>query len=204
MRRRTNVQRVGDNPGFWRRATLVVAGIMVALLFAGYQRPLVSAQQPINVAVLDFSAANITQTTYAATVGHFAANDLAAQLAHVSHPQLTVVSNKSVRDAAASLGWKTADLVNFDRLAQLAQNVGANYLFVGRVQSINLPGGGGGAGTTATVQIALFDAAAKSNLGTATGNGLAGTTGGRDVAVQGALHNANAKALASLVKKLPQ
>ena len=60
-----------------------------------------------------------------------------------------------------------------------------------------------GAGLTATVQIALFDAAAKSNLGTATGNGLAGITGGRDVAVRGALHNANANALPALVAKLP-
>jgi hypothetical protein len=179
----------------------VVAGIMIALLFAGYQRPLVSAQQPINVAVLDFGTGSITQTSYAGTVSRYAADDLAAQLAHVSN--VTVISRKSVRDAAASMGWKTADLVSFDRLAQLAQNVGANYLFVGRVQSINVPGGGGGAGLTATVQIALFDAAAKSNLGTATGNGLAATTGGRDAAVRGALHNANAKALAPLKAKLP-
>ena len=202
MRRQTYFKGVGDNRGFWRKAALLLGGIMVAVLFTGYQRPLVSAQQPINVAVLDFSAANITQTTYAGTVSRYAADDLAAQLAHVSN--VTVISRKSVNDAAASLGWKMpADLVNFDRLAQLAQNVGANYLFVGRVQSINAPGGGGGAGTTATVQIALFDAAAKSNLGTAIGNGLAGTTGGRDVAVRGALHNANAKALAALKAKLP-
>jgi len=202
MRRQTYFKGVGDNRGFWRKAALLLGGIMVAVLFTGYQRPLVSAQQPINVAVLDFSAANITQTTYAATVSRYAADDLAAQLAHVSN--VTVISRKSVNDAAASLGWKMpADLVNFDRLAQLAQNVGANYLFVGRVQSINAPGGGGGAATTATVQIALFDAAAKSNLGTATGNGLAATTGGRDAAVRGALHNANAKALAALKAKLP-
>jgi hypothetical protein len=176
---------------------------MIAVLFAGYQHPLVSAGQPISVAVLDYSVPSTAAVT-GQTVSRYAADDLAAQLAHVSHPQLTVVSSKAVRDAEASLGWKMpADLANFDRLAQLAQNVGANYLFVGRIQSIIAPGGGGGAGLTATVQIAVFDAAAKNNLGSSTGNGLAGTTGGKDVAVRGALHNANAKALPALIAKLP-
>jgi len=203
MRRQTYFKGVGDNRGFWRKAALVVAGIMVALLLAGYQRPLVSAQTPISVAVLDYAVPSSAAVS-GATASRYVADDLAAQLGKVSHPQLTVISRKAVRDAEASLAWKMpADLINFGRLAQLAQNVGANYLILGQIQSVNVPGGGGGAGLTATVQIALFDAAAKSNLGTATGNGLAGTTGGRDVAVRGALHNANAKALAALKAKLP-
>jgi hypothetical protein len=61
--------------------------------------------------------------------------------------------------------WKMlADLVNFDRLAELAQKVGANYLFVGRIESLNVPSGGGAAVTT-SVRIQAFDAAAKSILG---------------------------------------
>ena len=205
MRRQTYSPRVGNNPGFWRTAALVVGGIMVAVLFAGYQHPLVSAGTPINVAVLDFAAMNPLPTVSGVDPRRYVADDLAAALSHVTNPQLTVVSRKDVRNAEASLAWKMpTDLANFDRLAQLAQNVGANYLFVGRIESINVPGGGGGAGLTATVRIAVFDASAKSNLGSATGNGLAAMTAGRDAAVRGALHNANGKALPALIAKLPQ
>ena len=202
MRRQTYVKSVRGNPGFWRKAALMFCGIMVAVLLAGYQRPLVSASQPINVAVLDYAIPSSAAVT-GQTASRYAADDLAAKLSHVSHPQLTVVSRKAVRDAEASLGWKMADLVSFDRLAQLAQNVGANYLFLGRIQSITPPGGGGGAAYGATVSITVFDAAAKNSLGSATGNGLAGATGGRDTAVRGALSNANAKALPALIAKLP-
>ena len=55
MRRQTNIQRIGNNLGFWRTAALVVGGTMIAVLFAGYQHPLVSATQPISVAVLDYA-----------------------------------------------------------------------------------------------------------------------------------------------------
>ena len=202
MRRQTYGKRVGGNPGFWRKAALVLGGIMVAVLLAGYQRPLVSAQTPINVGVLDYAIPSSAQVA-GATVARYAADDLAAQLGHVSHTQLTVLSRKSVRDAASSMGWKTADLVSFTRLAQLAKNLGANYLFVGRIESVTPPSTGS-AGVTATVRVAVFDAAASNNLGSATGNGLAAAVGGRDAAIRNAVHNANGKALAGLIPKLPQ
>jgi hypothetical protein len=208
MRRQTYSPRVGDNPGFWRTAALVVGGIMVAVLFAGYQHPLVSAGTPINVAVLDFAAMNPLPTVSGVDPRRYVADDLAAALSHVTNPQLTVVSRKDVRNAEASLAWKMpTDLANFDRLAALAQKVGANYLFVGRITSLNVPtgGGGGGAAVTASVQIEAFDAAGKSILGAwVTGNGLSGAIGAKDAAVRAALHQANAKALPALVAKLPQ
>jgi hypothetical protein len=179
----------------------VVGGIMVAVLFAGYQHPLVSAQTPINVAVLDY----FVPSQYAVTgqsAARYAADDLARQLGH-GHPNLTVIDRKKVRDAEASMSWKMpSDMGSFDRLAELAQNVGANYLILGEIESVSGPGGGGGAATTATVRIEAFNASTKTITAAATGNGLAATTGGRDVAVQGALHNANGKALAALAAKL--
>jgi hypothetical protein len=200
MRRQTYSPRVGDKPVFWRTAALVVGGIMVAVLFAGYQ-PLVSAQTPINVAVLDY----FVPSQYAVTgqsAARYAADDLARQLGH-GHPNLAVIDRKKVRDAESSMGWKMpGDMGSFDRMAQLAQSVGADYLILGEIESVNLPGGGGGGATNATVRIEAFNASTKTITAAATGNGLAATTGGRDVAVQGALHNANAKALAALAAKL--
>jgi hypothetical protein len=179
---------------------------MAAVLLAGYHRPSVSAGQLHSVAVLDFSTSGPLPSISGLTPGRFAADDLAEMLARITHRPLRVIPRKAVREAEASLHWQSTDLLRFDRLAELAQRVGADHLFVGRVERLDIPGHSASSGSmfrvTASVRVQVFDAAAKRFVGDAPGSGLAMNPLQR-VAAQQALHQANAEALPPSIAKLP-
>ena len=203
----TAIRRMSQNwPSRRRPPRRWWAGIMVAMVLAGSHRPLVSADQPHNVAVLDFSTSGPLPSISGLTPGRFAADDLAEMLARITHRPLRVIPRKGVREAEASLHWQSTDLLRFDRLAQLAQRVGADHLFVGRVERLDIPGhsalGGSMFRVTASVRVQVFDAAAKRFVGDARGSGLA-LSPSQLVAAQQALHDANAEALPQAISKLP-
>jgi hypothetical protein len=181
---------------------------MAATLLAGSHRPPIVASQVRSIAVLDFSTSGTMPSISGLTPGRFAADDLSQTLAGITHRLLTVIPRKTIRDAEASLNWQSADLLRFDRLAELARRVGADHLFVGRIESLitQTQGrsslGGNMSRADASVRLQVFDAAQKRLLGSALGSGL-GLGPSQQVAAQQALHQANSDALSKAVAKLP-
>jgi hypothetical protein len=206
---RSVMQRVSQN-GPIRRGMLRLwsAGIVVATLLAQYMSLPVTASQLRSVAVVDFSITGPAPSISGLIPGRYAADDLSQTLAGVTHRPLTVIPREKVRDAEASLSWQSADLLRFDRLAELAQRVGADHLFVGRIESLitqtqRMSGlGGNMSRVDASVRVQVFDAAQKRFVGNALGGGL-GMGPSQRVAAQQALHQANADALPKAVAKLP-
>jgi len=203
----TAMQRVSQN-GPTRRGVLRLwsAGIVVAMLLAQYLSLPVIASQLRSVAVVDFSMTGRAPSISGLTPGRFAADDLSQMLAGVKHRPLTIIPRETVRDAETSLNWQIADLLRFDRLAELARRVGADHLFVGRIESLiaqaQRMSGGNMSRVDASVRVQVFDAAQKRFVGNALGSGL-GMGPSQRVAAQQALHQANADALSKAVGKLP-
>ena len=205
----TPIRHVSQNcPGRRGRLRLWSACIVVAMIQARYLTPPVLASQLHSIAVLDFSTSGTLPSISGLTPGRFAADDLSQTLAGITHRPLTVIPRKTIRDAEPSLNWQSADLVRLDRLAELARRVGADHLFVGRIESLitQTQGrsslGGSMSRVDATVRVQLFDAGQKRFVGSALGSGL-GLGPSQRVAAQQALHQANADALSKAFAKLP-
>jgi hypothetical protein len=206
MRQRTSFHGRGDNPGAAALPRWWSVGIMVAMLLIGYH-PVVSAAPVHRIAVVDFTTSGPLPTISGFTPTRFAADNLQEILTNATHSPVTVIPLKDVRAAESGLNWRSADLLSFNRLAQLAQRLGASHLFLGRIERLDLVtnglGGLGGSMVTvnAAVHLQVFDAAQKRIAGDALGRGS--TMGASQVVeAQSALHQAIAHAVAPAVARL--
>jgi len=193
----------GRPQGTWpgRRITIIQAGVAQAILAVvalphGYP---VRAAPPVTVGVVDFYVSGPTPAISGLNPGGFAADDLAQLLPKVAPHPVEVIPRGVLRKAEASMKWRSADVANPDRPAELAHRVGAAHLIIGRIERLYMTGGGGAmrgspVQITAKIRIQVFDPPHRRFAPGASGEGNAVGNVQR-VAAQQALQRANAAAL---------
>ncbi len=184
-----------------RRITIIQAGVAAAILavVALPHGDPASAAPPDTVGVVDFYVSGPTPAISGLNPGGFAADDLAQLLPKVAPHPVEVIPRDVLRTAAASIKWRSADIANPDRLAELAHRVRAAHLIIGRIERLYTTGGGGAmrgspVQITAKIRIQVFDAVRRRFAPGASGEGDAAGNVLR-VAAQQALQRANASAL---------
>lgn len=189
--------RQGTRPS--RRVLIIQVAVVTAVLavFAQRHGHPVLASPPNTIGVVDFYMVGTTPVISGLDPGRFGADDLAELLPKVAHHPLKVIDRAVLREAAASMQWRRADIANPDRLIDLARRVGAVHLAIGRIERFYTGGRGSGrtgVEATAKIRVQMFDAIHKRFAPGALGDGFATGVVQRVVAQQ-ALHQANVTAL---------
>lgn len=184
----------------------VMTALAIALMCAPGSRALAAATPAVPVVgVVDFYAATSLGSFEGGSLERFAADDLSGQLVRAGGGQMAVAPRRSVRQAEASLGWRTGDALRFDRLRALARATGADQLVVGWITLLTVDGGGSDEGgppaAEASVVVQVFDAASGQIVSSVSANAstLLGT---RTVMAERTLHVALSPTVAPLLVTL--
>lgn len=183
----------------------VMTALVIALMCAPGSRALAAATPSVPVVgVVDFYAATSLGSFEGGSLERFAADDLSGQLVRAGGGQMVVAPRRSVRQAEASLGWRTDDALRFDRLRTLARATGADQLVVGWITLLTVGGGsdeGGPPAAEASVVVQVFDAASGQIVSSVSANAstLLGT---RTVMAERTLHGALSPTVAPLLVRL--
>jgi len=136
--------------GRLRAFACIVGAVFVVASAWGIVSPNVAAQQAHTnvVGVVDFYAPS-PLPTFACCSGlipeRFAADNLSDLLLHGGNERFTVVPRGAMQKAQREMHWQGADVLNFGRMLQLAQAVGADRLVVGWILLLDVVPEGGSA-----------------------------------------------------------
>src|SRR5579862_4199350 len=182
----------------------VMTALVIALMCAPGSRALAAATPSVPVVgVVDFYAATSLGSFEGGSLERFAADDLSGQLVRAGGGQMAVAPRRSVRQAEASLGWRTDDALRFDRLRALARATGADQLVVGWITLLTVGGGGEGGppAAEASVVVQVFDAAS-GQIVTSVSAKASTLLGTRTVMAERTLHAALSPTVAALLVTL--
>jgi len=138
--------------------------LAVLLMVSGLCVPEGTASSSVRtLGVVDFYAVSPSGSFEGSFPEWFAADDLSDLLTRAGGDHVAVIPRGVVRQAEASGGWRSEDVLRFERLASLAHAIGADQLVVCWITMMNVETGGshdGGAPMAdVSVVVQVFDIA---------------------------------------------
>ncbi len=152
-----------------RRKRFVGGGRMllclaVLLMVVGLRAPAGTASSSVRtLGVVDFYAVTPLGSFEGSFPERFAADDLSDLLTRAGGDRVAVIPRGVVRQAEASSGWRSEDVLRFGRLEALAHAIGADQLVIGWITMLDVETGGSHDGgppmADVSVVVQVFDAA---------------------------------------------
>jgi hypothetical protein len=142
----------------------MVLCLAVLLVVAGLRAPEGAASPSVGaLGVADFYAVTPLGSFEGSFPERFAADDLSDLLIRAGGDRVAVIPRGVVRQAEASSGWRSEDVLRFERLASLAHAIGADQLVIGWITMLVVETGGSRDGgppmADASVVVQVFDVA---------------------------------------------
>lgn len=119
---------------------VVVILVMVGMILPGNAG---AAPAPRSVGVVDFYAPTPLGAFSGLIPERFAADDFSKMLSDAAAGRFAVIPRAVMGRVEASLSWRDADVLHFDRLRALADAAGADWLLVGWISHLVFSEGGG-------------------------------------------------------------
>lgn len=138
--------------------------LAVLLMVVGLRAPEGAASSSVRtLGVVDFYAVTPLGSFEGSVPERFAADDLSDLLTRAGGDRVAVIPRGVVRQAEASSGWRSEDVLRFGRLESLAHTIGADQLVIGWITMLNVETGGSHDGgppmADVSVVVQVFDAA---------------------------------------------
>ena len=138
--------------------------LAVLLMVAGLRAPEGTASSSVRtLGVVDFYAVTPLGSFEGSVPERFAADDLSDQLTRAGGDRAAVIPRGVVRQAEASSGWRSEDVLRFEHLASLAHAIEADQLVIGWITMLDVETGGSHDGgppmADVSVVVQVFDVA---------------------------------------------
>jgi len=148
----------------FNRGSRMLLFLAALLTVAGLRAPEGTASSSVRtLGVVDFYAVTPLGSFEGSFPERFAADDLSDLLTRAGGDRAAVIPRGVVRQAEASSGWRSEDVLRFERLASLAHAIGADQLVIGWIIMLDVETGGSHDGgppmADVSVVVQLFDVA---------------------------------------------